>query len=92
MVLTFTWWKGIPVPASVRPTCDRESSLMAVVWQVELVAQLHTPVAGQDFKQKLKIHLLNLNFKVNVGSVPVVSFHIWPLRQVDKLSFLTFHA
>ena len=92
MVLTFTWWEGIPVPASVRPTCDRERSLMAVVWQVELVAQLHTPVAGQDFKQKLKIHLLNLNFKVNVGFVPVVSFHIWPLRQVDKLSFLTLYS
>ena len=53
MVLTFAWWKGIPVPASVHPTCDRESSLMAVVWQAELVAQLHTPMAGQDFKQKL---------------------------------------
>ena len=92
MILTFAWWKNIPVPASVCPTCDRERSLMAVVWHLELVAQLHTPVAGQDFKQKLKIHLLNLNFKVNVGSVPVVSFHIRPLRQVDKLSFLTFHA
>ena len=52
MVLTFTWWKSIPVPASVRPTCDRESSLMAVVRQVELEPQLHTPVAGQDVKQK----------------------------------------
>ena len=92
MVLTFAWWKSIPVPASVRPTCDRESSLMAVVWQAELVAQLDTPVAGQDFKRKLKIHLLNLNFKVNVGSIPVVSFHIWPLRQVDKLSFLTLYS
>ena len=92
MILTFAWWKSVPVPASVRPTCDRESSLMAVVRHLELVAQLHTPVAGQDFKQKLKIHLLNLNFKVNVGSVPVVSFHIRPLRQVDKLCFLTFHA
>ena len=92
MVLTFTWWKSIPVPASVRPTCDRESSLVAVVRHLELVPQLHTPVAAQHFKQKLKIHLLNLNFKVNVGSVPVVSFHIWPLRQVDKLSFLTLYS
>lgn len=91
VVLTFAGRKSVPIPAPFCSTRDRDTCSIAVVRHVELVPQLCTPVAEQRVNQE-GIYLLNLNFKVDIGAVPVVSFHIWPLGQINQFSFLALYT
>ena len=82
MVLTFTGWKGVPVPAPFCSTRDRDTHSVAVVRHPELIPKLCASMAEQRLSQEV-IYLLNLNLIIEIGAVPAVSFHIWPLRQIN---------
>ena len=52
MLLTFAWWKGIPVPAPLCPTRDRDTHSIAVVRHPELIPKLCASMAEQHLSQK----------------------------------------
>ena len=45
--LTFTRWKTVSIPAPIRPTSDRDTCSIAVIWHLELVTKLCASMARQ---------------------------------------------
>ena len=52
LILTFTWWKSVPVPSPICLTRDCDPCSITVVRHAELVPQLCTSVAGQHLNQE----------------------------------------